>query len=206
MTMRIQFCLMISIVSTVAACSSPEPGTPAFTAQQEQRKLEARIDLVKSSISDIPSWYANPPNDETSIYAPGSATSSDLEFAEDKAVLGAKRALADRINSKLSAKVKEFISETGTIENATVLAESERVTNNMITEVNLSGYSITEKKYVPAGTQYHVYVLLQYPLGNANRLLVEQLDKDSVLQSELQASKAYRELENDIRDARKPSQ
>jgi hypothetical protein len=187
---------------TLGACATPEPGTPAWTAQQEQQKQDTRTATVKASVDDLPSWYRNPPTDEFSIYAPGTATSSDLQFAEDKAILGAKRALADRINSRLSSKMKEFLSESGAGENTQVMAESERVTSNLITEVNLSGYNITEKKLVPAGTQYRAYVLVQYPLGNANRILVDQVNKNSLLQGKLRASKAFQELEKDIRDAR----
>jgi len=188
---------------TLAACAGPQPGTPAFTAQQEQQKQQARVDAVKSSVDDSPAWFVNPPTDEFSIYSAGTATSADLQFAVDKAVLGAKRSLADRVNSKLSSKMKEFVSESGAGENTQVLAESERVTSNLITEVNLAGYNITDKKIAPAGTQYRVYVLLQYPLGNANRILVDQVNKNAVLQGKLKASKAFQELEQDIREARK---
>lgn len=186
----------------LAACASPDPGSPAWTAQQAQKKEEARADAVKASVSEIPSWYATPPNDEFSIYAPGTATSSDLQFALDKAVLAAKRSLADRVNSKLSSKMKEFISESGASENAQVLTESERVTSNLITEVNLTGYAVTERKMIPSGNQYRAYVLVQYPLGSANRLLVEQVKKNDLLQGKLRASKAFQELEKDIREAR----
>ncbi len=149
-------------------------------------------------MDEKPYWYENPPNDEFSIYAASTATSTDLQFAEDKAVLGAKRSLADRINSKLSSKMKEFLSESRAGENTQVMAESERVTSNLITEVNLSDYAITEKKFVPAGQQYRAYVLLQYPLGNANRILVDQVNKSSLLQGKVRASKAFQELEKDI--------
>ena len=197
-----QITITLGVALSIAACAAPEPGTPAFTAQLEQKKQEARVDAVKSSISDLPSWFTTPPTDENAVYAAGTATSSDLQFAQDKAVLAAKRSLADRINSKLSAKMKDFISESVASENAPLLTHSERVTQNLITEVNLSGYAVKETKFIPSGPQYRVYVLLQYPLGNANRFLVEQVNKDTALETQLQASKAYQELEADIRDAR----
>jgi len=187
---------------TLAACASPQPGTPAFTAQQEQQKQQARVDTVKSSVDDSPAWFVNPPTDEFSIYSAGTATSADLQFAVDKAVLGAKRSLADRVNSKLSSKLKEFLAESGAGEDAQIAAESERVTSNLITEVNLAGYAITQRKYVPTGTQYRAYVLLQYPLGQANRILVEQVNKDNLLQGKLRTTKAFQDLEKDIRDAK----
>ncbi len=157
---------------------------------------------MKSSVSELPSWYTNVPVDQYSIYSPGTSTSADLQFAEDKAILNAKRSLADRINSRISAKMKEFLSESGATENATVMAESERVTSNLITEVNLSGYNITEKKFVPSGSQYRVFVLLQYPMGSANRILVDQVNKNNVLEGRLRSSKAFQDLEKDIRESR----
>jgi hypothetical protein len=188
---------------TLVACTAPQAGTPEWTAQQDQKRQDARADAVKAAVDEMPSWVTNPPTDEFSIYAAGTATSADLQFAEDKAVLGAKRSLADRINSKLSSKMKEFLSESGTAENTQALAESERVTSNLITEVNLSGYNVTQKKFFPAGQQYRSYVLLQYPLGNANRILVDQVNKNSLLQGKVRASKAFQDLEKDIESAAK---
>ena len=190
----------------LGACASPEPGTPAWTARQEQVKQETRAEAVKASVEEAPSWFfTNPDADEFSVYAAGTATSADLQLAVDKAVLAAKRTLADRINGKLSSKMREFISETGSAENAQVLSESERVTSNLITEVNVAGYSVKQQKVNPSGGQYRAYVLLQDPLGSANRILVDQVKKNDLLQSKLRASKAFEDLEKEIQAARKPN-
>jgi hypothetical protein len=198
---RLSVCAVLG-AATLALAGCAQPGTPAWTAQQEQKKEEARVEAVKAAVDEAPSWFLSSPVDPNAIYAPGTAVSGDLQFAIDKAVIGAKRSLADRVNSRLSGKMKEFISETGVGENAQVLSESERVTSNLITEVNVAGYTVTEKKIVPTGNQYRAYVLLQYPLGGANRILVDQVKKNSVLESKLRSSKAFQDLEADIRDAR----
>ena len=149
-------------------------------------------------VDDIPSWYGAHADDEFALFAPGTATSTDLQFALDKAVLAAKRALADRVNSKLSAKIKEFTAEAKTGEIPQVTTESERTTINLISDVTLNGYAVKEQKFVANGGLYRAYVLLQYPLGNANRLLVEQVGKDAALRGRLRASKAFQELEAEI--------
>lgn len=189
--------LTLAALAVLAACS-PDPGSPAWTAQQAQKKEEARTAAVKDAVGEIPSWYGAPPNDEHSIYAPGTASSTDLQFALDKAVLAAKHSLADRLNSKLSAKIKEFVAESGAAESAGVTNESERTTINLISEVNLTGYAVTEQKFIPSGGQYRIYVLLQYPIGKANRLMVEQVGMDDALQGKLRASKAFQELEAEL--------
>lgn len=190
-------CAALATLTLVTACS-PDPGSPAWTAQQAQRKEEARAAAVKGAVDEMPSWYTAPADDAFAITAPGTATSPDLQFALDKAVLAAKRSLADRLNSKLSAKIKEYTAESGTGEIPQVTTESERTTINLISEVTLTGYAVKEQKLIPAGGQYRAYVLLQYPLGSANRLLVEQVGKDAALQGRLRASQAFRELEAEI--------
>jgi hypothetical protein len=194
--------LSMSAAIGLAACSSPEPGSPAFNAELAQKKYEARTDMVQNVTSDLPDWFLKPPADANAVYAAGTATSSDLQMAIDKAVLGAKRSLADRVNSHLSAKMKEFMSETGAAEDAQVMEESQQVTENLVTEVNLAGYTVYKEKIVPANTQYRAYVLLQYPLGEANRLLLDRVKRNNRLQTRLQASKAFRELEKDIQKSR----
>jgi len=187
----------------LASCTPmADPGTPAYTAQMEQKKQEARAEQVKDAAADLPSWYLSPPTDDTAIYAPGTSISGDLQMAVDKAVMSAKRAVADRVNSRLSSKMKEFLSESGAAEDGKVLTETERVTSNLITEVNLSGYDIVQKKVVPAGATFRAYVLVQYPLGSANRILVDQIRKNDLLESRVRASKAFQELEKDIQSAR----
>jgi cell division FtsZ-interacting protein ZapD len=52
------------------------------------------------------------------------------------------------------------------------------------------------------GGGYRAYALVQYPLGQANRMLLDQIRKNARLETKVQASKAYQELEKDVRDAR----
>lgn len=188
----------------LAGCATPKPGSPEAIAAAEQAKQEARVAAVQSSVEDAPSWFMSPPEpDANSYYAVGTSTSSDLQLALDKATLNAKRSLADTLKSSLSSKLKEFISETGTGEDPVVTSESERVTSNLITETNVAGYTRTKTKIMPQGALYRAYVMLQYPLGNANRILVDRVKQDRILESKLRASKAFQELEQDIQAARK---
>ena len=57
-------------------------------------------------------------------------------------------------------------------------------------------------KVLAQGTKYRAYVLLQYPIGKANKMLVDQVKKSRVLEARMRASKAFKELEDDIKNAR----
>lgn len=191
-----------ALAGGLAACAQPEPGSPAAAAAAERQKEEARIGAVKSTVDETPSWFLNPPREDLAIYAPGTATSSDMQLALDKAVLSAKRTLADTLNSLLSSKMKQFVSESGAGEDAVVLSETERVTTNLITETTLAGYQRTQAKVIPQGSQYRAYVLLQYPTGSANKVLMDRVKQERGLESKLRSSKAFQELEQEIQAAR----
>lgn len=196
--------IVLVTAALLAGCATnPEPGTPAATAAAEQKKQQARIAGVQASVDEAPSWFTAPPMDANSLFAPGTATSADMQMAMDKATLSAKRQLADVLKGSLSSKMKEFISESGTGEDPMITSESERITSNLITETNLAGYLRPQSKLVPQGSVYRAYVLLQYPIGNANRILMDRVKQDKVMESKLRASKAFQELEQEIQAARK---
>ena len=186
----------------VAGCATPEPGSPEAVYIEQQKKEEARLGAVEQTVEELPDWYTNLPTDTHSVFAAGTATSPDLQLALDKGTLNAKRTLADRINGLLSSKMKEFLTEIGQGEDTEVLTEAERVTSNLITEVNVSGYSQADAKILAQGNRYRAYVLLKYSIGKANRILIDQVKKNRVLEGKLRASKAFKELEDEIKRAR----
>lgn len=190
--------MALPVMAALSGCATPAPGTPeAEIAAREERK-----DAVEQTTDDIPTWFISVPTDSSALFSAGTATSSDLQLAMDKAVLNAKRTLADRINSTLSSKMKEFLSETGSDEDAKVLSEVERITSNLITEVNVAGYTQDKAEVKPTGTQYRAYVLLRYPLGKANQILVDQVKKNNVVEARVRASKAFQDLEAEIKSAK----
>ncbi len=193
---------LIGLIGGMGGCATPEPGSPEAVALEQEEKEEAKVEAVEETVDELPGWFLNLPTDQHSVYAAGTATSPDLQLAMDKAGLNAKRSLADRINSALSSKMKEFVAEVGQGEDTEVITEVERVTSNLITEVNVAGYSQADAKIIPQGDKYRAYVLLQYPIGEANRILIDQVKKNQVLDAKLRASKAFKELEEEIDEAR----
>lgn len=198
-----RFVVFAATAALVAGCAPvPEPGTPEAALAEYKRLEEQRAAAVKASVDELPAWFVNPPRDDLSISAPGTASSADMQLSIDKAVLSAKRSLADSLNGILNSKMKEFVAESGAEDDVMVTRESERVTTNLITETNLAGYLRTQTKVVPQGGQYRAYVLLQYPMGNANRVLVDKVKQSQLLETKLRASKAFQDLEKEIQDAR----
>ena len=189
----------------VAACAStPKPGSPEAAALEQQEKQKATEAQVKSVIAEAPDWYVKPPQDDQKVYAPGTASSADMQLAVDESALAAKRTLADSLKGMLSGKLKQYVAESGPNPgqpDAQLSKEVENVTTDVIAEVNVSGYHQVQTKIVPEGTQYRAYVLLEYPLAQANKQLAERVGQDPDLESRLRASKAFEELERDIQNS-----
>ncbi len=196
--------VMSLAVAVVAACAdTPKPGTPEAAAfEQQEKQKETKVE-VKSVVAEAPDWFVKPPQDAQKLYAPGTATSNDLQLAVDESNMAAKRTLADSLKGLLSGKLKQYVSESGPGPTDAVLTkEVENVTTDVINEVNVSGYHQVQSKIVPEGTQYRAYVLLEYSMEQANRELTDRVKQDPQLETRLRASKAFEDLERDIQNSR----
>ena len=154
---------------------------------------------VKAATSVIPTWYKTLPKDDNIIYTVGSASSPNLQLAVDMATLNAKYTLADRINGKLDAMMKTFTSKIGSDDiDSSVLSEVEKVSKNLIAEVDVAGYVPTTVKVYPSGTQFRAFVLLTYSEKEARKVIVNRMRKNRLAYSKLKATDAWKELEDEV--------
>ena len=186
-----------SAIGLLAACSS-NPMTEALSSQDKQRAA-----VVEQQVDSIPDWVKELPKSEEAFYSIGTAVSSDLQLSIDKSMLAAKRTLADRIGGELSTQIKSFVTELGEQgASEVIMLEIEQVTKNVVANVNVAGYNPTTIEIVPEGTVFRTYVLLEYPIGSANDILIEQVRKNRALYARIRASKAFRELEESVDEKR----
>lgn len=193
--MNKQLIAALAAAGLVTACSGPQTIT--------QKVYEEKVKIVKEQIDETPKWMIELPKDEEAYYSAGTAQSSDLQMSIDMATINAKRTLADRIAGELSSQIKAYVAESGELGHTDVVSlDVEKVTKNVIANVNVAGYVPEEVKIVPVGTSYRTYVLLAYPIGEANRVLVDQLRKNTVLAAKIRSVKAFKELENEVDERR----
>ncbi|MBT3308271.1 MAG: hypothetical protein HN382_02050 [Gammaproteobacteria bacterium] len=190
---------MAVVVGLLSGCSSvPKPGTPEFTQYNKEQKEEERVEVME----EAPDWFMEPPKDGDYLYEAATALSSDLQMSIDKAVMDGKTNLADRLNGKMSGQIQRYIEESGEVENREFVQQMERVSKSLFTDVNTSGYRITEKKLMKVRDGYRTFVLIEYPLGEANQVLVEGVKSNQRVHAKLRASKAFAALEDEIVAAR----
>jgi hypothetical protein len=77
------------------------------------------------------------------------------------------------------------------------------VTKSLATDVDLTGYVTKEMEIQAQGPRYMTYVLLEYPIGEVNKLVVDKVRKNEVLNTRIAATEAFAELEREIQAARK---
>ena len=178
---------LVSVAVLLTACGSNPPKT-AMDSSSLFGKGAQTGDVVR-----FPSWYTTKPSDDA-LYSVASEYSSDLQFSVDKAMLSAKRELAGKYSSYVSAMMKDFTAEIGEGTNRDI----ERTTKLLIAQVNLVGIQRTEFETRHEGRGFRTFVQLRYSLDDSNRLLIQKIQSDKKLEMELRKSAAFRELEDSV--------
>ena len=162
--------------------------------------LEHKEKKVNQTIVEVPKWYKKLPNKKDIIYTAGAATAPDLQLSVDLATMNAKYVLADRINGKMDAMMKSFVTRLGTDDdiNATTLTEVEKVAKNVIASVDVAGYYPEKIEVHASGAQFTAYVLLKYDDVEAQKIIINRIKKDQMVYSKLKSKKAWIELEKEV--------
>jgi hypothetical protein len=69
--------------------------------------------------------------------------------------------------------------------------------------MRLSGVQEEKAQVFQDGDKYVAYVLLKYPLGDMNKLVVDQIRQDDTANSRVRSNEAYDEIERKLLDRSK---
>lgn len=184
---------MIALAIGLGACQTNKDNISL------QPVVAYKTEQVSKQITNIPEWYMNMPTDEEAIYSSGTARAPDMQLAVDIAIMNAKTVLADRINGKLSSMTKTFVAKIGSSDlDTSVLSEIEKVSKNIVAEVDVAGYKVDKSDITQDGTQYRAYVLLEYSNEEAIKIMMNRMRKDRMVYSRLRSTEAWKELENQV--------
>lgn len=173
----------------LAACGSTPPKTSVDSASLFGKGAKTG-DAIR-----VPDWYYETPKDDA-LYSVASEYSADMQFAVDKSMLSAKREIAGKYSSYISAMMKDFTAEIGSADD--VNRDIERTTKLLIAQINLVGLKRTNFEIRHEGRGFRAFVQLRYSLDDSNRLLVEKVRANRRLEMALRKSAAFQELEDSV--------
>ena len=189
---------IIVLSGVLSACvTGPKPGSPEAAIKIAQEVKEEKEDAFEQIVRDSPDWCLSIPSSNLARHACGSGNSSNLNMARTRATLDAKRQLADMIDSEISSNMEDYLSSLGT-GSEQVKQQSEIITKNVTIEAKLTGYKQLQIEAQNIGNKYQIYVLLEYPIGQANQALVNQIKQNETLNIQENADNALKKLEAEI--------
>lgn len=194
--------IAISAVSVIlTACNSapkraeappiPSP-TPAVT-KDVTVPVQGKVDAPPTL--DIPAWYIKAPaSTDDYVFVTGTAVSSDLAMSRTKALLDAQVQLADKINGMLNAITKQTRKDDS---GQVGIDRTSQTVKKLIIDTALTGYHLEDSRVMSENRNYRTFVLVRYPLGDANRLLKDKLQRER--QDKDDVDNALDELEREIK-------
>lgn len=181
--------LIVSMAVLMTACSN-------FKYNQSVDLSAPKFGSDSKSV-DLPDWYIAAEKEPNALFGVASETSTDMQFAVDKAMLSAKRELASNFSSHIDAMMKDYSAQAGGADSE-VLQDINRTTKLVVNKVNLIGVQRTNFKVVREDKVYRAYVKLRYAVDDSNKILMEEIKKNRRLSHKFESSKAFKDLEREV--------
>lgn len=176
-------------------------GCSVFKTEAQSAKEDIKKEVAKQ-IDQIPDWYLKPPKDADALYERAAAKSRDLQMAVNKATMLARAQLATTIQGEVNSIMKLFMEENGPTNGAQVSNNVSVATVQEALKMKLVGVQEEKTQVFQEGDKYVAYVLLKYPLGDMNKLVVDQIRQDDAANSKIRSDEAYDEIERKIQERR----
>jgi hypothetical protein len=151
----------------------------------------------KTTEISVPGFYSNPPTDPNYLFAPATALSQDLQHAVNTAKEEARTDIARQMGVKIQGMFKRFREETGVGEDAEFLSMETDVSKSVVSET-LFGCKARSQEVLREGTLYRAYVLMELPIGEANKEMLAKIKENERMYTRYRASEAFKELEEEV--------
>lgn len=165
---------LTAVLALVGCASNPQTKIPQTQAPAKVENKYERAPAPTSALK-VPDWFIQPPEStEQSLFTAGQATSTDLSMAVQKAMLDADAKLAFQMKSRVEAMAKSYKADS-----ATSGAENSEMLVRKLTRTSITGHHKVDSQITQEGRMFRVFVLMRYPLGDANKLLAEETNAKS---------------------------
>ncbi|HNV77610.1 MAG: LPP20 family lipoprotein [Gemmatimonadetes bacterium] len=150
----------------------------------------------RETIKGLPGWYLKPPTDKNFLYAPATAVSRDVQVAINKAEAEGRAGLAQQLEVKYGALTKRFVEEVG--REGSQLLDQYTTAYKAVVSQTLYGTRAKQQALRTEGDVYRATVLMELPVGEASKKLLEQLRQQEQLYTRFRASEVFKELDAEV--------
>ncbi len=174
-----------AVLLSIAACSrGPKP------------LVDLTPPASKETINNLPGWYLKPPTDNNYLFGTATAVSRDVQIAINKAQADARNAIAQGLEVKYGALNKRFVEEVGR-EGAQLLDQYTQVYKGVVS-TTLIGTRPRQQVLRTEGTLYRAIILMELPVGEMSKRLLDQLRAQEQLYTRFRATEAFKELDAEV--------
>jgi hypothetical protein len=176
--------LIPALVLLAAACS------------RAPRSTDLSPPASRETIRNLPGWYLKPPTDQNYLFGAATAVSRDVQVAIDKAQADGRLALAQQLEVKYAALNKRFTEEVGR-EGSQLLDQYTQAYKAVVSQV-LYGSRSRQQTLRTEGDVYRAVVLMELPVGEMSKRLLDQLRTQEQLYTRFRASEVFKELDAEV--------
>jgi len=154
------------------------------------------VEHVAYAIDNAPDWFAEPNESKDGVlFVTGTAKSTDMALARDKALLHAHSQLADQIHALVSSLTNKQTVET----NSEVSIDNiDQVVRKVVAEANMTGYKVIETEMHSEGKYYRFYAMISFPVEQT-LLMNKQHEKKKVTEAaKARLNKQLNDLDKEI--------
>jgi hypothetical protein len=179
-----QLVATLALVGGVAAC------------HHAPRSTDIAPVASKETIHNLPSWYLKPPTDQNYLFAPATAVSRDVQVAINKAQTEGRNGLASQLEVKYGALNKRFTEEVGR-DGSQLLDQYTQAYKAVVSQV-LYGSRARQQTLRTEGDVYRAVVLMELPVGEMSKKLLEQIRAQEQLYTRFRSSEVFKELDAEV--------
>jgi hypothetical protein len=173
-----QVLFVAAVAAVLAGCASgsnernvrSEHNQSTESNERYERRADAERERPMShaerAVVEAPMWMSKLPESKDAVYANGSAISTDMSMAADKAKLVAYGKICMAAGGTVDQRNTMFRTDT----EISSIEKSELAIRGVCRRVDISGTEIVEVKTIAEGTRFRTFVLVALPTGEANAI------------------------------------
>ena len=177
---------------------APKYGSPEAVNKQLKIERKSTNNTIDKTLESMPDWMSKLPQDVNFIYTNGTYVSKDMQKSIDGASRSALNQLAITISGNVNSLIKEYALENGYANDAEITNELSRATSIEAINTEVVGHQRIDTVIIREEQSYRAFVLFRYPIGEFNKLALQIIKNNQLLDSKLNSTDAFKELENRV--------